>query len=213
MELYLDTQQRIKIFFLFIFQVYKIIMGSFLVLFVPQQCGDHDCTIYELGNNNEKYGQLCVMWNVFTLLSFLYLYLVELRRENWMITYLDHNDELLSATLDPIDNEYETQEMSKLNQSYINAIKGSLFVVFLNVVLSGMSIHAHYKDATTVTSFSSFILLVSSKIYSSYNIAKESHDEMRALSAYITKPMLFNVLDGSICTKSIVPASFIYHPI
>tara|TARA_Y100000817_G_C16862078_1_gene546236 strand:- start:5223 stop:5864 length:642 start_codon:yes stop_codon:yes gene_type:complete len=213
MELDLDARQRIKIFFLFIFQVYKIIMGSFLVIFVPQQCGDHDCTMYELSNPNENYGQLFIMWNVLTLLSFLYLYLVELRRENWMITYLDHNDDLMSATLDPIDNEYETQEMTKMNQSYINAVQASIFAVFFNIVLSGMFIHAHYKDATTVTSFSSFILLVSSKIYSSYNIAKESHDEMRALSAYITKPMLFNVLDESICTKSIVPASFLYHPI
>lgn len=122
MELDLDAKQRIKILFLFAFQAYKIIMGSFLVLFVPQQCGDHDCTLYELSNSYLGYNQLCVIWNVFTLLSFLYLYLVELRRENWMITYLDNNGEFMSATLDPIDNEYETDEMTKWNSSYINAV-------------------------------------------------------------------------------------------
>ena len=213
MELDLDAKQRIKILFLFVFQAYKIIMGSFLVLFVPQQCGDHDCTLYELSNSYLGYNQLCVIWNVFTLLSFLYLYLVELRRENWMITYLDNNGEFMSATLDPIDNEYETDEMTKWNSSYINAVVLTIVMVSFNIFLSGMSIHDHYKDVSTVTSFSSFVLLISSKLYNSYNVANESHNEMRALSAYMTSPLIFNVLDETTCSKSIVPASFLYHPI
>ena len=41
-----DTKERIKVGGLFIFQSYKVIMGSMLSLFVPQLCvGDEVCTI------------------------------------------------------------------------------------------------------------------------------------------------------------------------
>jgi len=141
------------------------------------------------------------------------MYLVELRRENWMITYLDNDEDIMRATLDPIDHEFETDTMTKWNSSYINAVILTIVMGFSNIALSGVSIHAHYKDVTTITSASSFILLMLSKLYDSYNIARASHYEMKALSAYMTNPLFFNVLDASRCSKSIVPASFLYHPL
>ena len=212
MELDLDARQRIKIFFLFVFQAYKIIMGSFLILFVPQQCGDHDCIVSELATT-QPYAQMCLLWNVLTCVSFIYMYFVELRRENWMITYLDNNEDIMRATLDPIDHEFETDKMTKWNSSYINAVLFAGAMGFLNIGFSGAAIHAHYKDITTITSFSSFILLMLSKLYDSHKVANESYKQMKALSAYMTNPLFFNVLDTSLCSKSIVPASFLYHPL
>jgi hypothetical protein len=211
MQLDLDSRQRIKIFFLFVFQACKIVMGSYLTLFVPQLCGDHDCEIYEHASTG--YEQLCIFWNTLTLFSFIYMYIVELRRENWMITYLDNDEDYMKATLDPIEHEFETDEMTKWNKSYVNAVVITVAAGFSNMILSGISIYGHHKDITTTSSLISFLLLMFSKLYESYHVAKESNGQMKALSAYMTTPLVFNVLDVTMCSKSFVPASFQYHPL
>ena len=47
MKLDVDSKQRIMTAFYMILEFYKIIMGTFLVVFVPQQCGDQLCTATE----------------------------------------------------------------------------------------------------------------------------------------------------------------------
>ena len=46
-----DIKQRIKVCGITVLQVYKIITGTMLSLFIPQSCGDKMCTLTE---NYEK---------------------------------------------------------------------------------------------------------------------------------------------------------------
>ena len=43
-----DDKQRAYVVSNFLIQAYKLIMGTFLVFFIPQKCGDHACTSLEL---------------------------------------------------------------------------------------------------------------------------------------------------------------------
>ena len=45
MKVDVDTKERMKTIFIFLLQSYKVLMGSMLVLFVPQSCGDSVCSI------------------------------------------------------------------------------------------------------------------------------------------------------------------------
>ena len=45
MKIDVDTKERLKIALIFLLQSYKVAMGSMLVLFVPQKCGDGVCSL------------------------------------------------------------------------------------------------------------------------------------------------------------------------
>ena len=54
MKIDVDMKERISIMMLFFLQSYKILMGSMLLFFVPQSCGEdnHVCTMTEVLNRN-----------------------------------------------------------------------------------------------------------------------------------------------------------------
>ena len=47
-----DTKERLKIIMIFLLQSYKVAMGSMLVLFVPQECGNN--SVCSLNDNLTK---------------------------------------------------------------------------------------------------------------------------------------------------------------
>ena len=47
MKVTADTQQRIKTVLSMCLEFYKVLMGTFLVVFVPQQCNDQICSMSE----------------------------------------------------------------------------------------------------------------------------------------------------------------------
>ena len=84
MKFDVDTKERIKIIFLFIFQSYKILMGCMLVLFVPQICDEEVCTLTEkLENRDDKH--MITLFNGLSVLLFIILYGIELKRENCVL--------------------------------------------------------------------------------------------------------------------------------
>ena len=61
-----DIKQRIKVCGITVLQVYKIITGTMLSLFIPQSCGDKMCTLTENYEKTEKwfyykYFKLCYL--------------------------------------------------------------------------------------------------------------------------------------------------------
>ena len=82
-----DTIERVKIGFKFIFQSYKITMGSLLTLFVPQECFiDNQSQICSLQNNIEKndvVNKIALGFNFLPVFLFIGCYIIELKRENF----------------------------------------------------------------------------------------------------------------------------------
>ena len=75
MKIDVDIIQRIKVSVIFLFQFYKVAMGTMLTLFVPQACITDDkvkiCTLTENYNNNEIYHELTMYWNMLTFMLFI----------------------------------------------------------------------------------------------------------------------------------------------
>ena len=147
----IDFVQRIKVTGIFFLQIYKIFTGTLLTLFIPQSCevlinnttqqttqstDNQICTLKQNYYNTEKYHQITMYWNFFTMLLFFMYYIIELKRENWSIHYLDiDNDKPDNALKDIIrqDKILDTK-MDRLNKWYYNTVCITILAYFINIL-------------------------------------------------------------------------------
>jgi len=211
-----DLKERLKIGALFLFQSYKVIMGSLLILFVPQKCsdlinlndlsgsyisGDPDSVICSLNDNlyktDDNFHNITLGLNFLCVSLFFGMYFVELRRENWCVKYFDINHDFPDNHLDDIiDTKPEVKlELRKKNNRYFKITCLTTSVYLINLVLSSIIIYTNYAGIQAVTSYMSYVALILLKIYNSLFISYTSLKEDKALSGYITEFSSFNVFD------------------
>jgi len=195
-----DTKERLKVGALFIFQSYKVIMGSMLTLFVPQLCEDEEiCSISDnlLHHNDDIYHQITLGFNFLSVLLFIGVYIIELRRENWCVKYLDIDHNIPDNNLESIikDKPDLLIPLSKHNKSYFKSIFVTSLVYSVNLVLSSIFIYNNYAGIPSVTSYMSYVVLILLKIYNSLFISYDSMKNNKALSAYIMDFTSYNKID------------------
>ena len=197
MKLDIDTKQRITTLLLFSLEFYKILMGTFLIAFVPQACGENVCTITE---NIISDDYLKISSNIFNALTFIFVlnfYRTEIKRENWCITYLDIDESKPNDNLDSQIEKYPEikTKMAKLNKNYLQNTYLALGFLVCNFILSSVSIGFDYVGTNTATSIISFLLLVVMKVVGALNVGKESVRDEHTLSAYMKTYKTYNVID------------------
>ena len=211
-----DLKERLKIGALWIFQSYKIIMGSLLILFVPQKCEelvdnsgstnldeyqDVICSVSDnLNKKDDLFHDITLGFNFLCVGLFLITYFVELRRENWCVKHLDINHDFPDNHLDDIiDQKPELKmELRKKNSRYFKITSITSFIYMINLILSSIIIYDNYVGIQAVTSYTSYVALILLKIYNSLFISYESLHNDKALSGYITEFSSFNVFDEDI---------------
>ena len=192
-----DTKERMKVFFIFLLQSYKVAMGSMLTLFVPQVCDNKVCS---LTDNLMKSGDLhraSLGINFLSLLSFLVCYYIELQRENWCIKYLDISDDYGDNNLPLILKDMPELEdrLHNINDKYYYSSHTTAVLYVLNLIISTISIYEHSAGTSTVTAYMSFVILILMKLNNTIAISTDSKKNNMALSAYMTELQSFNVLD------------------
>ena len=198
MNLTVDSQQRITTFLLMCLEFYKVVMGTFLIVFVPQDCNGTICTATE---NFFKEGNLYFGGNICNFITFSAigtLYFIELKRENWCIQYLDIDDEKSTNNLDTEIEAYPKykKEMNRLNKNYVNATYFAVLMMCINFIVSGFTVYQTYTGTNSITSFVSFFLLVSMKLYNAWGVGRLSIKDERANSAYMKEPKTYNTIDA-----------------
>ena len=213
-----DLKERLKIGALWLFQSYKVIMGSLLLLFVPQKCeelveysgssdGEYESAICSVSDNLNKkddlFHDITLGFNFLCVGLFLITYIVELRRENWCVKNLDINHDFPDNHLDDIiDQKPELKmELRKKNARYfkITAVTSSAYMI--NLLLSSIIIYNNYVGIQAVTSYTSYVALILLKIYNSLFISYTSLHNDKALSGYITEFSSFNVFDEDLIVQ------------
>ena len=213
-----DLKERLKIGALFMFQSYKVIMGSLLILFVPQKCEDSndnsgsqislnsDSAICSLSDNLHKtddtFHNVTLGFNFLCVALFFGMYFVELRRENWCVKNLDINHDFPDNHLDDIIDQRPLvkAELRKKNNRYFKVSCVTSSVYMINLILSSIIIYTNYVGIQAVTSYTSYVALILLKIYNSLFISYTSLKGDKALSGYITEFSSFNVFDEDILT-------------
>ena len=192
-----DIKQRIKVVGIFFLQSYKILMGTMSSIFIPQNCGDTMCTLTDNYNNSELYHKSLFYCNVFSMFLFLCSYLIELRREEWCVKYLDiDNDYPDNCLKEIIVKEKKLDKyMDRINKVYYNTLCITAFIYFVNVLMTIKMINTNYHNNSTLSCFVSFTLLVLMKLYNSLSVGRRSVKDDKMMSAYMSEFVSFNVLD------------------
>jgi len=197
MKITVDSKQRITTLLLMCLEFYKVVMGTFLVVFVPQDCNGTICSATQNFFKHDTMHYVANTCNFVTFSAIGTLYFIELNRENWCIEYLDIDDEKNANNLDFEIESYPEYKviMNKLNRKYINATYAALFMMVVNFIVSGYTVYRKYTGSNSITSFVSFFILVSMKLYNAWTIGSLSIKDERANSAYMKEPKTYNTID------------------
>jgi len=194
-----DNAQRFNIAIGFFGEIFKALMASMLISFVPQSCDGESCGVTDrLFTGSDELYMAASCTNVLTFMSFVYLYYVEISRENKMIGYLEMNREL------PRDDEAVEQalvvlgddkvaELHTLDTKYRTAGHLAMGSFAVNTILSAFPIAANPLDAKTYTVFLTNVIFVISKLLEVREIVNTKPSTF--LSAYLTERQQFNDAD------------------
>ena len=193
-----DTAQRLSVCIQFILELYRVITSTLLILFVPQLCNDHICTISEnlVFETNIYNSALCI--NFISMFSIIIMYYIELTRENRLIKYLNINSNLSN------DNEQigerilelsinKQNKIHSINNQYRQSFYVGLIIYILNILLSLVIITYFYAGSQTASTFITYILFMGTKFNSVYSLINTEKNIF--YSAYIKSNIQFNDVD------------------
>jgi hypothetical protein len=197
MKIDVDTKERLKIILIFLLQSYKVAMGSMLILFVPQTCGNGVCSLSDNLTKNDGLHVTTLSLNFISLIAFTLCYHSELQRENWCVHHLDIDKNEGDNNLALVLNQRPDFKVAldKINNRYYIFSLSAAGIYFFNLLLSSIVLFNNSAGSTTLTSYLGFVLLILMKLYNSVYISIDSKKNARAFSAYMTEFQSFNVID------------------
>jgi hypothetical protein len=193
-----DFKQKASISSVIILEMYRVIISSFLVLFVPQRCGDHVCSLREnmvLENHLYSAG---LVFNFITMASFFLMYTLEIKRENRLITYLEVNkfvaadNNSVGLALDKL-NVNKRHSIWLLDKYYMYSGRVSIVMFIINTILSGFVVYNYYLDNQTTTTYITNILFMVTKLADVYS--NVNTDKNIFYSAYMKEKIQYNDVD------------------
>lgn len=197
MKLTIDTKQRIQSGFICALEFYKVLMGSFITLFVPHQCSDHICSMNEIFNSADGFRVFVLCINFISCIQLMTLYGLEIKRENWCITYLDIDP---SKPNDNLDTEIESypdfkKQMARINTNYRNFSVGCVASQSFNILISVVDLGRHWSGSVSLSPLIGYVILMLTKLYNTYFVSGASLAEERAYSAYLSISKTYNTID------------------
>jgi hypothetical protein len=198
--------QRVTIVLFTAFEAYRTIISSFLIVFVPQNCGGYSCTILQNIIPRDKLEIAAITVNTFMALYFCALFSIERIRETTVKTHLmpdktfSTDKEFLVKMLSEMNTEDKTQIL-KINRIYRAFAQFLLLVFFVNAGISCVVIHKNYLNNTTSTVFITNTFFMINRIYKALKIT--SSGEYNIYSAYRSNSLLYNRYRGKITETSI----------
>jgi hypothetical protein len=193
-----DTIQKLNSGVSVVLELYRVLVSSFLILFVPQSCGDHVCSYSEnLTLENQLYSSGLV-FNFATMAAFVLLYGIEIKRENRLITYLEVNkskpcdNDSVEVALNNLSLERRTN-IWLLDKRYQQASYLAFTLFMVNTILSGVVVYEYYLDGQTTTTFITNILFMLTKLNDVYTNVNTEQNVF--YSAYLKGKVQYNDVD------------------
>lgn len=193
-----DFNQKMNVGLTLVLELYRVLMGAFLVVFVPQKCGDNVCSMSDNIYRDDALSQTSIAFNAITMCSFLALYFVEVKRENKLINYLEVN------RFNSLDNESVGQALEQLASSKKQSIWDydgyyqttgyvSMLAFIVNAVLSSIVVYSHYLDSKTLTVYLTNLLFMGLKVVDVFSTVNTKKNIF--YSAYLKDKVQFNDVD------------------
>jgi hypothetical protein len=193
-----DTQQKLIAIASFLVELYRVLVSSLLILFVPQQCGDHICTYSENMESPHHLYSTGLVVNFITLGAFFTLYLIEIQRENMLINYLD------VSKSKPSDNESVGEALKQLspvrfrrihmiNRLYKLFGRVAFLLFILNTILSGLVVYEYGAGNQTTSTYVTNVMFMATKMIQIYGTLTAEKNVF--YSAYLSEKVQYNDVD------------------
>jgi hypothetical protein len=203
-----DFQQKTGVTITVVLELYRVMIASFLILFVPQTCGDHICSIEENAQTGtDPLYNAGFTFNCITLAAFLTMYFAEIKREGKMIAYLDVNPKCLTDN-DSVGQVLERLPIEKKNTIlfydafYQKSGYAALVCFIVNTILSGFVVYKYYLDDKTTSTFITSVLFMITKMSDVYSTVATEKNIF--YSAYLKGKIQYNDVDAN---KKVNPGS------
>jgi len=204
-----DCQQRTMITIFLTLDAYRILIGCFYTLFVPQLCPDthliprpdpmtyHQCTLEDNVTDLTLLNKAALGMNALTAIVMVIGFLQEFRREQWMVKklHVDHKkpDSNLVTEIQAYPELAKSLHIRNRNYKFLFALIGILSAT--NIVISGFLVYEYYDGMKTTTTFVTNTLLILMRVIKSIQISRTCQLETKAQSVYLTEPVTFNTID------------------
>ncbi len=210
-----DCQQRVMITLFLTLDAYRILIGCFYTLFVPQLCPDthlvprpdpmtyHQCTLEDNVTDLTMLNKAALGINALTCFVMVIGFIQEYRREQWMVKKLHVDPSKPDSNLAQEIQAYPALAKSlherNRNYKFLFALIGLLSSV--NIVISGFLVYEYYDGMKTTTTFVTNTLLILLRVIKSIQISRTCQKETKAQSVYLTEPVTFNTIDPNYVTQ------------
>ena len=177
------------------YELYRIFVSTLLILFIPQNCNGQICTITQNMSWNNTPHNIAICVNFSTLCIFSIHYLIEIKREKYLIQYLEVNPHNPRDT-DSLQSIFELLPFDKKNKiTDINFYyKSTSYIVFflfiINYTVSCVSIYEKSLGYQTVIIVLTDMLFMMTKIYHLYFVINTENNIY--FSAYLLDRIQFN---------------------
>ena len=151
-------------------EIYKVLMGTFLVFFVPQNCDGNTCELTQNIFIGKQLYDASFIVNVIALFAFIGLYTTESLRESVLMRLKDGNTPNINIIV-------------KANEKYIYSAIASFIIFIINSILSGVVIYQNNLGSKSATVYMTKILFLSTKLYNVYYVINSEKDSF--YSAYV----------------------------
>jgi cytochrome b subunit of formate dehydrogenase len=194
-----DNNQKINVAISVALELYRVLVSSLLILFVPQDCGGGNlCTMTENMNPDSKLYTTGLFFNFATLSVFILMYYFEVKRENKLITYLDVNKSIAT------DNDSVGKELANLprekrtnivlfDKYYQKTAYIAMGSFAVNSIISGVVVYNYSLGNQTTTTIITNILFMVSKLGDVY--VTVNTDQNIFYSAYLKGKIQYNGVD------------------
>jgi hypothetical protein len=199
-----DFQQKTNMVISVSLELYRVIISSLLLIFVPQKCDDHVCSLMEnLHTDNIKYTSALII-NYITAISFFIMYICEIRREEKLIKLLEVNNTISTDNESvgkrlSIFSEEKRNKIFNIDRDYQYASYAVMCIYMLNIIFSGIVIHDYTLGNQTLIIFLTNLLFMITKLSNVYIIINT--DKNIFFSAYLNTKVQFNDIDPHELTK------------
>jgi hypothetical protein len=193
-----DFQQQTNMIISVSLELYRVMISSLLIIFVPQKCDDHVCSLMEnLHSENDIYFVGLII-NYITCVSFIIMYMFEMRREEKLIKLLEVNNTIstdndsVGKRLD-IFTEEKRQKLFSVDRYYQNASYSVMLIYAVNILFSGIVINEYSLGNQTLVIFLTNLLFMITKLSNVYIIINTEKNIF--FSAYLNTKVQFNDID------------------
>jgi len=193
-----DFQQKTIMVISVSLELYRVMVSSLLLLFIPQKCNDHVCSLNENLSETEIQYKNGFILNYLTTAAFVLLYATEIRREEKLIKLLEVNpnistdNESVGKRIE-VFQEYKKKQLYQVDLQYQIASYLIMCIFIINTIYSWRVIYSHSLGNQTLLNFVTNILFMISKLSNVLVIINT--DKHVFFSAYLNTKVQFNDID------------------